>query len=125
MNMTVLEVYELLIKAIAVAGVLGSGYSLLKKGFDKITEPLNKLDKKVDTLQSSVSALTNGTKASLCEGLIRRAKEYKSNHYVGEEDYKRFVEDYLTYKNIGGNGYVDDLKESIEKLYARGANYDK
>ena len=44
-----------------------------------------------------------------------RIKKLKS---ISEEEYKRFVEDYHTYKSIGGNGYIDDLKESVERIYA-------
>lgn len=124
-NITLLQVYNVIAAAVAVSGVIGSALLLVKKGLSEVSKPLNSINTKVDQLQTSVTALSNGTKASLCESLIRRGKEYKKAHFVSEEDYKRFVEDYQSYKAIGGNGYVDDLKESIEKLYDKGVNYDK
>ena len=70
------------------------------------------------TIKSELSGIKNAAKASLCDELMARANRFKKLKSISEEEYKRFVEDYQTYKSIGGNGYIDDLKESVEKIYA-------
>ena len=70
------------------------------------------------TIKSELSGIKNAAKASLCDDLMARGNRVKKLKYISEEEYKRFVEDYQTYKSIGGNGYIDDLKESVEKIYA-------
>lgn len=92
---------------IAALPVLGSVIVAL------ITSASNK-----STIKSELSGIKNAAKASLCDDLMVRGKKIKKEGSVSEEEYKRFVEDYHTYKSIGGNGYIDDLKESVEKIYA-------
>ena len=70
------------------------------------------------TIKSELSGIKNAAKASLCDDLMIRGNRIKKLKSISEEEYKRFVEDYQTYKSIGGNGYIDDLKESVEKIYA-------
>ena len=70
------------------------------------------------TIKSELSGIKNAAKASLCDDLMIRGNRITKLKYISEEEYKRFVEDYQIYKSIGGNGYVDDLKESVEKIYA-------
>ena len=70
------------------------------------------------TIKSELSGIKNAAKASLCDDLMIRGNRIKKLKYISEEEYRRFVEDYQTYKSIGGNGYMDDLKESVEKIYA-------
>ena len=70
------------------------------------------------TIKSELAGIKNAAKVSLCDDLMARGNRIKKLKYISEEEYKRFVEDYQTYKSIGGNGYIDDLKESVEKIYA-------
>lgn len=70
------------------------------------------------TIKSELAGIKNAAKASLCDDLMVRGNRIKKLKSISEEEYKRFVEDYHTYKSIGGNGYIDDLKESVERIYA-------
>ena len=92
---------------IAALPVLGSILVAL------ITSASNK-----STIKSELSGIKNAAKASLCDDIMIRGNRIKKLKYISEEEYRRFVEDYQTYKSIGGNGYIDDLKESVEKIYA-------
>jgi len=69
-----------------------------------------------DTYGLRIASLTKGLQMLLLGELERQANKYTDKMSITSEERKWFLETYEAYKNLGGNGYADDMCRVVLRL---------
>ena len=101
-NITLGQVYDVIIKIGAVAGAIGGLYALLMKGFKKQLQPIKDdiRDERIERLKSELTTFMY---------LAERSGD------LSADQKKRAHEEYDLYTKLGGNSWVHDSFEKLKK----------
>lgn len=62
------------------------------------------------------SAETRATMYNLLTNLQNEARRIVNKGYIDHREYNQFLDMYKCYKDMGGDGYADDLKEQVDMI---------
>ena len=130
LNVSVGEVFELIIKIAAFLTACGVIIKLVMYWFTKILqdnlkENLNPFKEKIKELeearivqhQDTIERINNVQLYSDKNFLVRFLADIEQNNKVDEVEKERFYEVYRDYKDLGGNSYI---QHKVEKLQREG-----
>lgn len=114
----------MILKGRPTYNIVGGGMGILKfiitywieVLFGIIISVITFLYKKIEKYYSVMNSTKNGVKVLLKGEIIRRYNEYKMLGYISLFDKEIIIDLYLEYKNLGGNGVIEDIIEDISKL---------
>lgn len=98
---------------VALVGGVKYIISDMKKVVDKALEPTNK---KIDTLEKNLSLqIKNSDMNATKNFLVARLQEMKSGQELDDISKERFFEQYKHYQQLGGNSYIENEVNRMQK----------
>ena len=89
---------------------------LLEILFGIIISSIIFLYKKMEISRKIINSSINGVRALIKAKIIESYYTYTARGYISIYDKNNIEELYIQYRELGGNGVIDDLIEDIKKL---------
>lgn len=112
-NITIGQIMNFIKYLLEVVATIGALYALMNKLFIK---PFNE---KFDALNNNIELIKEGTLSNLKTSLIGELEGCIESGYVSFEKLEALEMNFKAYEKLGGNGYVKNLFETVEKLEKR------
>lgn len=94
-----------------------NNFSACKHNIEKIVQQMEKLTKKVDTIDEAVKDLTESDKEDIKAYITNRYRYFvKDIGYIDEFTLDCIEKRYIRYKKEGGNSFIDELMGQIRAL---------
>ena len=89
---------------------------ILKEIEDNIKAPITDIDTKMNKIQDQMNIQDEAIKSILRKDILNLSEKYIKQGYITVDQKKTLYELYNSYKNEGGNTFVDALIKDVDKL---------
>lgn len=85
-------------------------------GFGIVISVITFMYRKISYYYAVMNSTKNGVKVLLKVEIIRRYDEYKKLEYISFFEKEIITDLYQEYKNLGGNGVIEDVIDDISEI---------